>query len=94
MEDNVEFGRQVEEQKSLDGIFARTFGDEDGIRALKDLKDKCMKDKNAFRENHRMEAFILGMQSVYEYIEDRLNGEFTKSFVEKQDAIKSNYMGV
>ena len=73
----------LEKNKSLDISYSKAFkGNQD---VLDDISEFCLEKRNAFNEDARKEAFILGMQNVITYIRGRISGETTKEIESLQD---------
>ena len=50
--------------------------------SMEHLKEFCEYEKNAFREDTRKEAFILGMHNLMQYIIELRNGRIIQEFEE------------
>jgi hypothetical protein len=82
----------LEQSRSLDISYSKAFkGNQD---VLDDMSEFCNEKRNAFNEDARREAFILGMQNVITYIRSRIAGDITKDIESMEsDIIGDDYDG-
>ena len=82
--------KRLEESKALDKAYANLFNGVDGLKVLDDLRKYCLKDDVGFRVNDREEAYVLGMKSVLNYVERRVEMKFTERMAEMMEV--GNYL--